>query len=170
VALRARREGRYVANDNLGGELVPALIGVLVLGLNGWLAISAGRYIKLVPIALVSAPFFLVTWYLIRRRARSKLGTFMQTTGAYFVAADGADVALYSWASLRGVQLVNQRFNGVYMGTNVVLDFGGTTLAITARDAASAHTFSLEYERHGELAREALARDAWGELEGADLV
>jgi tRNA A-37 threonylcarbamoyl transferase component Bud32 len=170
LAVRARREGILLANDNLGGALVPGLLGLVFAGLNGWLAVSASNYKALLGAVVIGGGLVGVSVWLVHRRTRRSVGTFLQPTGAYFVRADGGEATLYSWVSLRRVQLVEERMNGVYIGTNVEMDFGGEPLVIKAADLSIAIGLRKKYEALGEAAREAATRGAWSTLECADLL
>jgi hypothetical protein len=170
LAVRARREGRLLANDNLGGVLVPGLLGVVFAGLNGWQAVAARNVGAFLGALAVGGGLVGLSVWLVRRRMRRSAGTFLQPTGAYFVRADGGEATIYSWVSLRGVRLVEERLNGVYIGTNVEMDFGGEPLVIAAADLATAMGLHRKYSALGEAAREAASRGAWATLEGADLV
>ncbi len=170
LAVRARREGLLFAGDNLGGALAPGVLGVFYLLVITWIAISQGRYDLIARAGVVVAGLVLLSVWLVRRRQRKTVGTYLQPTEAYFVRADGGTVELYSWASLRGVRLVEKRLNGMYVGTNVEMDFGGTPLVIAAQDLAGAMDLRRTYEAQGEAARRAVERGAWATLEGANLV
>lgn len=170
LAVRARREGILLAKDNLGGALVPGLLGLVIAGLNGWQAVSARNVVALLAALAIGGSLVGLSAWLVHRRMRRSAGTFLQPTGAYFVRADGGEATIYSWVSLRRVQLVEERLNGVYIGTNVEMDFGGEPLVIAAADLATAMSLRRRYEALGEAARDAAARGAWATLEGADLL
>jgi tRNA A-37 threonylcarbamoyl transferase component Bud32 len=170
LAVRARREGILLGTDNLGGVLVPGLLGLVIGGLNGWQAVAAKNMTALLAAVAIGGGLVGLSAWLVHRRLRRSAGTFLQPTGAYFVRADGGEATLYSWVSLRRVQLVEERLNGVYIGTNVEMDFGGEPLVIAAADLATAMNLRRRYEALGEAAREAAARGAWATLEGADLL
>ena len=164
--------GPIAGRDNIGGELGWVLLGLAIIGINVFLAIGhpSGEWERFTLQSLIGVPFVVWGGNKLLRRYRAGIPTFLHALPAYFIGVDGNHVVFWSWASASAITLTDRYLNGVFLGTNVSIEFGDRSLTVSAANHESAQRLAAQYGRLRDQARAQADQGSWHALEGADLL
>lgn len=164
--------GPIVGRDNIGGELGWVLLGLAITSINMLLAFGhpSGAWERFMLQSLIGVPFMVWGGRKLLRRYRAGIPTFLHALPAYFIGLDGNHVVFWSWASASTITLTDRYLNGVFMGTNVSVDFGDRSLTVASANRESAGLLAVEYGAFRDRARAHAEAGRWRELDGADVL